>query len=82
MLWPTAFLPTNTTSSAMFDCFAEIWFSVTLLWRTKTLVSPHTRYPTFTGICDLVLFHQLWVSQLSVRVFMVSQLKTKTREPQ
>ena len=20
------------------------------------------RYPTFTGICDLVLFYQLWVS--------------------
>nr|DAG87244.1 MAG TPA: hypothetical protein [Herelleviridae sp.]DAZ41683.1 MAG TPA: hypothetical protein [Caudoviricetes sp.] len=33
-------------------------------------------------VFDLVLFHQLWVSQLSVRVFMVSQLKTKTREPQ
>lgn len=40
------------------------------------------RYPTFTGICGLVLFHQLWVSQLSVRVFVVSQLKTKnTRTP-
>ena len=24
------------------------------------------RYPTFTGICDLVLFHQLWVSRFSV----------------
>lgn len=38
------------------------------------------RYPTFTGICGLVLFHQLWVSQLSVRVFVVSQLKTIQHE--
>ena len=26
------------------------------------------RYPTFTGICDLVLFRQLWVSRFSVRL--------------
>ena len=39
-------------------------------------------YPTFTGLCNLVLFHWLWINQLSVRVSMVSQLKTKTQEPQ
>ena len=48
--------PTNPASSVMFDCFAEIWFSVTLLWRTKTLVSPHAPLSYFHGRLTLFSF--------------------------